>query len=232
MFDRIRRLFSRQSQASDNRPDEIRVTASVPACPYCGAVLDAMPTRKKRCPECTQDIQVKRPFGAPAEVRVLMTTEQAAANAAQWDAASQRTEWQRHLASVGIDEQAFEREAARLGASVSAADVARNLLTAAMSAGGDLHRLKMIASLMARLARQQGRDPLMYLQTVQRLDLEKMRDNARAVTVSPPSGRAREGCQCDSWTGREFTVDEALAEMPLPCGPDCVCAYRPIFKWE
>jgi hypothetical protein len=40
------------------------------------------------------------------------------------------------------------------------------------------------------------------------------------------------GPQCEHWAGRQFTVVEALAEMPLPCGPDCVCSYRPIFNWE
>lgn len=43
---------------------------------------------------------------------------------------------------------------------------------------------------------------------------------------------SRVGPQCDRWAGREFTIDEALAEMPLPCGPSCICSYHPIFKWE
>ena len=40
----------------------------------------------------------------------------------------------------------------------------------------------------------------------------------------------RTGPQCDKYSGRTFSVDEALREMPLPCGPKCICSWRPIFR--
>lgn len=39
----------------------------------------------------------------------------------------------------------------------------------------------------------------------------------------------RAGSQCDRWAGKEFSIDEALAEMPLPCGGECVCWYKSVF---
>lgn len=39
----------------------------------------------------------------------------------------------------------------------------------------------------------------------------------------------RTGPQCQRWVGKEFSIDEALAEMPLPCGADCVCWYKAVF---
>lgn len=42
----------------------------------------------------------------------------------------------------------------------------------------------------------------------------------------------RVGPQCDRYKGRLFSIDEALAEMPLPCGPDCICDWRPTFDFD
>lgn len=40
----------------------------------------------------------------------------------------------------------------------------------------------------------------------------------------------RTGPQCNRHTGRTFTVDEALREMPIPCGESCACWWRPVLK--
>lgn len=40
----------------------------------------------------------------------------------------------------------------------------------------------------------------------------------------------RAGPQCDKYSGRVFSVDEALKQMPLPCGPKCICSWRPILR--
>lgn len=40
----------------------------------------------------------------------------------------------------------------------------------------------------------------------------------------------RTGPQCSEYAGKVFTVDEALEKMPIPCGPNCVCTWQPVFK--
>ncbi len=40
----------------------------------------------------------------------------------------------------------------------------------------------------------------------------------------------RIGPQCMQLEGRVFSVKEALQEMPMPCGPDCVCMWKPVFN--
>ena len=40
----------------------------------------------------------------------------------------------------------------------------------------------------------------------------------------------RTGEQCSRYAGRIFSVEEALKKMPLPCGPECVCDWRPILR--
>lgn len=40
----------------------------------------------------------------------------------------------------------------------------------------------------------------------------------------------RVGPQCDRYAGRVFRMQDAIAQMPLPCGPECVCHWRPIFR--
>ncbi len=38
----------------------------------------------------------------------------------------------------------------------------------------------------------------------------------------------RTGPQCERYSERVFSIEEALAEMPLPCGEKCVCSWYPI----
>lgn len=56
------------------------------------------------------------------------------------------------------------------------------------------------------------------------------------LTVRNMIGRSLEdkrcGPHCDLLTQRLFTFDEALAELPVPCGPDCACQLQPVFHWE
>lgn len=40
----------------------------------------------------------------------------------------------------------------------------------------------------------------------------------------------RVGPQCDRHADRIFSIREALDEMPLPCGEDCICRWRPILR--
>ncbi len=40
----------------------------------------------------------------------------------------------------------------------------------------------------------------------------------------------RTGPQCEKYSGKVFSVNEALSVMPIPCGSNCVCSWRPIFR--
>lgn len=40
----------------------------------------------------------------------------------------------------------------------------------------------------------------------------------------------RTGPQCEKYSGKVFSVEEALKAMPLPCGPKCICSWRPILR--
>src|SRR3990167_10637647 len=37
------------------------------------------------------------------------------------------------------------------------------------------------------------------------------------------------GPHCFRHAGRVFSIEEALQEMPIPCGPGCICSWRPLF---
>jgi|GEM_PF-1790016 len=201
-------------------------------CPYCHQALAKRPQRKTKCPHCEQPIHVKRPFGAPKGTKALLTAEQAQEEEAKWQASQQLDFWRRIVADAG-DLGLFEKHVA----AGMAPDLAiEQALNDAMFCG-DLQRMKMANGAMATLRRRQDRDPMPYKETVYRLELEQLRGQARGVTVSKPKPGPygedrRTGAQCDRFQGRQFTIDEALSEMPLPCGADCICDYRPIFKWE
>jgi len=38
----------------------------------------------------------------------------------------------------------------------------------------------------------------------------------------------RAGPQCEMYSEKIFSIEEALREMPLPCGDRCVCSWHPI----
>ncbi|PCJ88586.1 MAG: hypothetical protein COA54_02390 [Thiotrichaceae bacterium] len=40
----------------------------------------------------------------------------------------------------------------------------------------------------------------------------------------------RIGSQCVKYAGRVFSIDEALALMPLPCSETCVCYWRTVLR--
>ncbi len=40
----------------------------------------------------------------------------------------------------------------------------------------------------------------------------------------------RVGLQCDKYLERVFSIDEALALMPIPCSEKCICYWRTILK--
>ncbi len=53
-----------------------------PVCPYCSAILDKMPGRKKRCPECKNDIYVRtRPSD---NSKILIRKDEILAVEEQW----------------------------------------------------------------------------------------------------------------------------------------------------
>lgn len=39
----------------------------------------------------------------------------------------------------------------------------------------------------------------------------------------------RTGPRCEKYLGKVFSVNKALSLMPIPCGSNCVCSWRPIF---
>lgn len=201
-------------------------------CPYCHQALAKRPQRKTRCPHCEQSIHVKRPFGTPKGTKILLTAEEAQAEEEKWRTSQQLNSWRRLVENAG-DLDMFDRHVS-IGMAPDLA--AEEALREAMFCG-DLQRMKMANGAMATMRRRQDQDPMPFKEAVYRLELEQLREQARAVTVRKPKPGLygedhRAGAQCDRFQGCQFTIDEALSEMPLPCGADCICDYRPIFKWE
>ena len=48
----------------------------------------------------------------------------------------------------------------------------------------------------------------------------------RNITTRGEDPRA--GPQCERYSDRFFSIEEALLEMPLPCGDKCVCSWHPV----
>lgn len=49
-------------------------------------------------------------------------------------------------------------------------------------------------------------------------------------TIETKGEDPRTGPQCERYADRVFSVAEAIREMPLPCGDNCICMWQPVFN--
>lgn len=171
-------------------------------------VLDTVPKRKKKCPSCGKFIFVKST--PDNREKRLMTEDQAADAEAQWQAAY-AAEREKSL----VFPQAWVNELTGYIVGVE-----RGVIVGVkVSTPGIWPPATMMLSLYAdgfgaaAIAEKVGYS----VQTVERVLLTRGIDS-------------RVGEQCHRHAGRVFSLPEALQEMPLPCGADCVCHWSPVLR--
>lgn len=207
-------------------------TAHAPAvCPYCAFALAAMPQRKKRCPNCRQHIYVKS--SPDNREKRLMTEDEAAEIDLKWSAEAIRNFYLRTLSYVRIGASALD-EAIDNGAE-SVATAAFLLICNHIHRSPDWHGRRNGHFLLSEIAKRDGRSPLPHLVDIHRGDLMSLTGNWRTIAVRVQVLRAegeRQHAQeierCDFLALRLYRIRDALIEMPLPCGEECVCRWEPV----
>lgn len=189
-------------------------------CPYCEAILDKRPQRKKKCPECDNYIYVKTL--PTTQEKVLVTESQASEIDAEWARRNWRQRWLTSLFSLGISEANFEQVKSRISAKLkkdaSDKDVVWSLLNQAIQNNSDdfnlLHRIHYT---MALFLDEEKRDFKPLLVDAARLQIMyyKQRGVSEVRIMSAGAGNSCESCQKQD--GKIYTVDEALRLMPIPC---------------
>jgi hypothetical protein len=187
-------------------------------CPYCKETLEPKPTRNRACPHCSQKIIV--------DDGKLLTTEAAAIR--------ERLEF---LGQYGITAREFashrEKLAEELGRRASVSETAWRVLDLLLDRMAHECDRRIIYAEMAQLARSEGKDPNPYLAKSFRYELQALRQDGYYEGVQIVTSNSGKVCSaCRALADRILTLDEALAQMPIPDGchaeGGCRCMYLPI----
>jgi len=184
-------------------------------CPYCGAKLDKIPTRKKKCPECGNYIFVR--FGK------LYTEEEKNIK----DFLDRYT-----LQELGINRDDFNKTRQKLseefGAVASVNDTAWRLLNSINMNDKSYRDRRFIYTEMQQILISEGKNAKHIKFEIERMGLlEYKQEGVKRVEIKTCNDD--HVCdQCKKLNGKVFDIDDALREMPIPtmCENDeCRCWY-------
>jgi len=181
-------------------------TTSIAACPYCGVILNKIPKRKTKCPECKEYIYVRSKQTLFSSH--FLTKEDAVAVDAM-----------RELAGFGIDKNHYSRKKANLskkfGQEPNSQDVIWGLYNNLISKVQDYNEASMIYYSMALFLNKLGKPYFSVLKQSRKAELKGINKRIIKAVRIQNSGDSCEACK--TIDAKIFTVEQALKEMPLPC---------------
>jgi uncharacterized Zn finger protein (UPF0148 family) len=195
-------------------------------CPSCNGELKKFPARKTKCPHCGNFIYVKR---APGESEKRLVTEaQAAEIEAQWNTRSEERAADEFCHLYHIDPHRYARVRDTLAKSTEPASLRWNteyfLARERAATESDLQMRKMLYFHLSRLCEHKKlyRDRRDFLVKMHESELERYQGSMGAIVGVRVSGGNRACPVCQAHNGKRYTVEQALAEQPLPC-TGCTC---------
>ena len=212
-------------------------------CPYCSGLLAKMPSRKTKCPHCSNYILVRtHPI---TKLKILVTEQQTKEIDRLRKEISLKNKYLRNLEQYGVTERDYDVQRDRLykkyGQEPRIPDVVwavfNELLIAKIN---DIYSLPMIYFEMALFLNDEGKDPFKILQNSRKMELLRIRqEGGKKVTIIS----CEDACeQCRRLHGKVFKIEEALRIMPIP-SPQCTfiletgkrgwcrCVYAPYSKY-
>jgi uncharacterized Zn finger protein (UPF0148 family) len=254
LFHWLRRSGHRGTEGAPQKVSQpeaqaIRAAADAAHCPYCGVALAKRPRRNTECPACGQSIHVKR--RPHQEGKRLVTEAQAEEIEAEWRA-RRRARWLvEQMSALGVSAHECKATLEDIAPDCPPEDLhwgaAWILAAKVASETTDLPQREMAFWTLASLADKEGLDFSPYLARAHETELLAWTECPigliRFEIFLQPSGFGRACPTCRAAVGRLLTLQEALAEQPLP-PPGCTCTrlskrpgfswceYRPVFEWE
>lgn len=194
-------------------------------CPYCNEALEQAPKRKRKCPDCNQYIFVRK-----GRLRT--------------EAQADLEDWLGRVEHLGISGKMFERHRKALlkewGFEPPRNDVKWRTLNDLITVAQRPQERKPLYLEMVFIAQQEGKNPKPYLMKVARcelLDIKERDGEFFSYKVTIHTCNDELVCQaCREMAKRTFSVDEALATMPIPnvCQSEhgCRCWYSGVPDYE
>ena len=204
--------------AKEPAPRPVKPEPKPAPCPYCGFTLEPRPRRKKKCPHCGEPIFVRQGN--------LLTQEQAEVG-----------DWLNRVEYLGVTRKDFDRNrqelAKQFGFTPSVNDTIWRVLNSLIVPGRSHQELRFVYQEMADLVWKEGKDPKPYQAEAAKHELLEMKEgfdifeNVRVTTTTCNDDLVCPACR--EFAKRTFTIDEALATLPVPNGCQseerCRCTY-------
>lgn len=210
-------------------------------CPYCQADLAKKPSRKTKCPSCSNMIYVKR---APNEDVKRLVTELEANNIEElWSRKGRIDKYKQWLHGCGINGSLFDGKIEEIRSGMGEEWAEWNTVYALVQQGlkdvTNHHNRKMLYHVMALLLGERGLNAYEAQKSSFREELLGYKQTGSVRTVRVLSEQRRTCHICSAYQGKEYRLDEALDIMPLPpvkcsCGIGTIranmtyCYYVPV----
>ena len=193
-------------------------------CPYCNIKLDIIPTRKRRCPLCKNNIMIRI---SKTGCKILITENQAMI-----------MDWENRLKEYNVLNSEIESVRSQFSAKqnkkANDRDVIWSILNSLVHKNMKLNNFFVLQSLysdMAYFYEEEGRDNYILLQQVKRTELLKYKnDGVKKVEILV----AKDSCDiCKKLNKNKINIEKALEILPLPCKEcrnekhGCRCCYLP-----
>lgn len=200
-----------------------------PRCPYCSGELEKDPTRKTKCPHCSQYIFVRR--------GKLLTEQQAQ----QADEDSKIERWIASLETFGGSRRMFDDTRKRLsksyGFEAPPRDAVWGVMNALVAKQADSRDLERLYFLMGVFVKEEGKDPAPYIQEAMRVKEAAIRQEVTKYKNDRSYSKGRITIQtcndenvckiCRKAASHTYKVDEFVKKLPIPAlceSPDgCRC---------
>ena len=182
-------------------------------CPYCGGKLEKKPTRKKKCPHCSEFIMVRR--------GELYTEKQV-------EEMEFKNRWLSWLERYGASEKMFTRERKRLskqfGFTASVNDTIWGMMNDLTSKNQrNPYNLEKIYLLMGRYVEEEGKDPSPHVQEAMKWKEYRIKqevlENKKFTNLRVAPGHLNDEFVCDECrkvSKRTYSYKEFLKTMPIP----------------
>lgn len=218
-------------------------------CPYCNKQLSKFPGRKTKCPHCGNFIYVRtKPDNGS---RILIKEDQIEKIEQEWQHHFNVEDFKDRIKSecdFSFDKKYDDIKSQlikKFGFEPAEEDALwglSNCLLSEFMKKGDWQKMKMIYSAQASFLYLDGKDHLRILQESAKCDLREYIKQGFVEKVEIVTCKENSCPSCQKLSGKIFTIEQALKEMPIPersCSFDansklkkgwCRCIYAPVVE--